>query len=259
MTLRLRANSWFNCWRFWLLRFTQRVSSSQRLPFTTSRMGPPLRKNSARRTSSTASLACCLDAFSPTFRQLRSEKLIERFLLAVLPEPQRLAGLQVADHGDELRVLAKVDLIHTHLFQRLLAPRGTPSLEIPQVDRSHRAGGHAELPGHLAYRGAFARQPHRVFKALAKRRFTRQLRDPLDLDPTLRTAHPVHFDDYRRSIFAPRQVAYFPFVIIMSVGKLSSASRTDKFAVAAFPPHPQPQRLGGLIDLVPKDSVARPT
>jgi hypothetical protein len=47
--------------------------------------------------------------------QLRSKKLIERFLLAILPEPQRLARLQVADHGDELHLLAEVNLIHTHL------------------------------------------------------------------------------------------------------------------------------------------------
>src|ERR1700719_723710 len=44
---------------FWLSRFIQRVSSSQRLPFTTPRRRPPLRKNSARRTSSMALLACC--------------------------------------------------------------------------------------------------------------------------------------------------------------------------------------------------------
>src|SRR5271167_4622023 len=35
------------------------VSSSQRLPFTTPRIRPPLRENSALRTSSMALLACC--------------------------------------------------------------------------------------------------------------------------------------------------------------------------------------------------------
>jgi len=38
-----------------------------------------------------------LDALPLGFTQLRSKKLIERFLLAILPEPQRFAGLQVAD------------------------------------------------------------------------------------------------------------------------------------------------------------------
>jgi hypothetical protein len=36
------------------------LSSSQRLPLTSPRSRPPLRKNSARRTSSTALLACCI-------------------------------------------------------------------------------------------------------------------------------------------------------------------------------------------------------
>jgi hypothetical protein len=56
-----------------------------------------------------------LDALPLAFLQLRSKKLIERFLLAILPEPQRFARLQVADHGDELHLLAEVNLIHTHL------------------------------------------------------------------------------------------------------------------------------------------------
>src|SRR5487761_838535 len=124
------ANSWFNCWRFWLSRFIQRVSSSQRLPFTTPRMRPPLRKNVELVIHDPAIPsplfdavgkrpphihASRFDALPLTFRQLRSEKLIERFLLAILSEPQGLAGLQVANHGDEFHLLAEVDLIHTHL------------------------------------------------------------------------------------------------------------------------------------------------
>jgi hypothetical protein len=44
------------------------------------------------------------------------EKLIERFLLAILPKPQGFAGIQVTDHGDELHLLAEVNLIHTRLY-----------------------------------------------------------------------------------------------------------------------------------------------
>src|SRR5271155_2596303 len=44
----------------------------------------------------------------------------------------------------------------------------------------------------------------------------------------------------------------------MGVAKLPSASRTDQFAVAPFSSYPQPQCHGGLIDFVPKDSVAWP-
>jgi hypothetical protein len=56
------------------------------------------------------------DALPLGFTPLRSKKLIERFLLAILPEPHRFAGLPVADHGDELPLLAEVDLVHTHLL-----------------------------------------------------------------------------------------------------------------------------------------------
>jgi len=42
----------------------------------------------------------------------QSEKLIERFLLAILSVPQGLAGLHVADHGNEFLLLAELDLIH---------------------------------------------------------------------------------------------------------------------------------------------------
>jgi hypothetical protein len=57
-----------------------------------------------------------LDAHPLIFLKLGAKKLIERFLFAVLPEPQRLAGLQVADHGDEFQLLAKIDFIHPQLF-----------------------------------------------------------------------------------------------------------------------------------------------
>src|SRR6266550_7032000 len=70
--------------------------------------------------------------------------------LRSFPKPQGLAHLQVADHSDEFHLLAEVDLIHAQLFQPLLAPRGTPALQIPQVNRSHRAGNQSKLPGHLS-------------------------------------------------------------------------------------------------------------
>ena len=53
------THSRLSCCCLSVVRFTQRVSSNQRLPFTTARVAPPWRKNSARRTSSTARLACC--------------------------------------------------------------------------------------------------------------------------------------------------------------------------------------------------------
>ena len=56
------------------------------------------------------------DALPLAFCQLRSEKLIERFLLAILPEPQGLATVaKLLTTVIEFHLLAKVNLIHTQL------------------------------------------------------------------------------------------------------------------------------------------------
>ena len=47
--------------------------------------------------------------------QLRPEKLVQRFLLAVLANPKRLARLQIAHHRQKLLRLSQIDLIHAHL------------------------------------------------------------------------------------------------------------------------------------------------
>jgi hypothetical protein len=98
--------------------------------------------------------------------------------------------------------------------------------------------GQSKLSGHLAYRRAFARQPHGILKIFAEGRFARQLRHLLDSYPTLGTAHPVQLDDHRGLILSPRQVAHFALIRVMCFGKLPSASRTNQFAVPTLPPHP---------------------
>src|ERR1700747_523919 len=45
----------------------------------------------------------------------------------------------------------------------------------------------------------------------------------------------------------------------MRLAKLSSASGTDQLPVTPLAPHPYTQRLGGFINFVPVDSVARPS
>ena len=45
----------------------------------------------------------------------------------------------------------------------------------------------------------------------------------------------------------------------MGFAKLSSAPRTDQLAVSSLAPYPSTQRLGGFIDFVPVDLVARPS
>src|SRR6516225_8943528 len=198
------------------------------------------------------------DALSLPGTELCSEKLIEGCLLAVLSEPQRLAGFQVADHRDELHLLTEVDLVHPHLPQAILAPCGIPPLQIPQVDRSHRAGCQSKMPGNLAHRGTFASLPHSVLKIFAERCFTRQLRHPFHAHPTLWTAHPVQFDDHPGLILPPRQVAHLALVTIVNLRYSSPTSRADQLAIPSLSPHPQPQNLVCLINLMSKYSVTRP-
>src|SRR5437763_13348736 len=81
--------------------------------------------------------------------------LIERvqgLLLALAAEPYRFATVQIADHRDELLLLSQIDFIHAHLRQHWFAPRGRPTLQIAQVDRSHRAWRQVEPERYLSRR-----------------------------------------------------------------------------------------------------------
>src|SRR5215469_14605436 len=198
------------------------------------------------------------DALSLPGTELCSEKLIEGCLLAVMSEPQRLAGFQVADHRDELHLLAEVDLVHPHLRQAILAPCGIPPLQIPQVDGSHRAGCQSKMPSNFAHRGTFASLPHSVLKIFAERCFARQLRHLFHAHPTLWTAHPVQFDDHPGLILPPRQVAHLALVTIVNLRYSSPTSRADQLAISSLSPNPQPQNLVCLINLMSKYSVTRP-
>lgn len=95
-------------------------------------------------------------------------KLVQPLLLAPLAEPHRFASLQIADYGEKLLLLPQMDLIDAHQPQsRLLATPG-PALQIPQIDRSNRAGGQAKLSPHSPYRSTFAGLAHRASKRLLK-------------------------------------------------------------------------------------------
>jgi hypothetical protein len=80
-----------------------------------------------------------------------------------------------------------MDLVHPHLSQRHLLPVSGPSLQIPQVDRSHRAGRQPVLPPHLPRRRALTGLAHQILEAFAERRLTPQLLDFSALIP-----HPGH-------------------------------------------------------------------
>src|ERR1035441_1928159 len=53
--------------------------------------------------------------------QFGPEEFIQRLLLAFPAKPERLAGCQIAHHGQELVLLALVDLIHPDLPQHRFA------------------------------------------------------------------------------------------------------------------------------------------
>lgn len=67
------------------------------------------------------------------------KELVQALFLPLPPEPQRLAGFQVAHHAEKLLFLPQIDLIHAHLAQPRLPTRRAPALQIAQIDRPDRA------------------------------------------------------------------------------------------------------------------------
>src|SRR5580658_3018464 len=191
--------------------------------------------------------------------QLLLEELIQRFLLPFPPEPQRLSCFQIAYHRENLLFLPQIDFIHPHLPQRWLPSSLCPALQIAQIDGSDRAAGQSKLSRHTSPRRTLARQPHRLFEALAERRLTRQLRYFLRLDAALRTAHPIELDYHRRPVLRPRQVAYLALVNFCHLADSPTTARTLQFAVPAFTTHPQSQPLGFFLDLAAIHPVPRPS
>src|ERR1017187_2772780 len=61
--------------------------------------------------------------------QLLLEELVQRFFLPFPPEPQRLSGLQVAHHGEELLFLPQINLVNAHLPQGRPTSRLRPALQ----------------------------------------------------------------------------------------------------------------------------------
>src|ERR1035441_4836547 len=114
------------------------------------------------------------NAFPLPADQLGAEILIQRLLLPLFAKPQRLAGFQIAHHGQELVFLAPIDLIDTHLPQRRLPPLGIPSLQVPQIDGSDRALRQPHSSRYLARRRTLTRLADGVLKTLAEGRLARQ-------------------------------------------------------------------------------------
>src|SRR5471030_265370 len=99
--------------------------------------------------------------------QLAAKEIVQRLLLPLLAEPQRLARLQIAHHRQKLILLTLIDLIDAHLPQRWLPPSGFPSLKVPQIDRPYRALCQPHASGYLPRRRTLARLSHRILESLA--------------------------------------------------------------------------------------------
>src|SRR5260370_560312 len=117
----------------------------------------------------------------------------------------------------------------------------------------------SESPGHLPRRCAFARLPHHLFESIAEGSLARQLFYSLGLDPTVRTPNPIQLDRHGRPEFEACQIPYFSLVDFMDLAHPLSASGTDQPPVPGFPPHPQLQCLGLLVNLVLVHPIPRPS
>ncbi len=69
----------------------------------------------------------------------------------------------------------------------------------------------------------------------------------------------AHLDDHRCAELHARQIAHFPLTYIVRVLQLAAAARANQLPISALAPYPQFERLGPLIDLMPVDSIARPS
>ena len=191
--------------------------------------------------------------------QLATKELIQRLFLPLGAEPQRFPRLQIAHYRQELLFLPQIDFIHAHLPQHRLCPALAPPLQISQIDGPHRAGRQTPLPRHLSPRRAFAGSSHGLFESLAERRFARQLLHLLGLHPTLRAAHPVQLDHYRRLVCEARQVPHFPLVAFVDCRHPLAATTAHQPPIPALPPHPQFQRLPLFVDLALVYPIPRPS
>ena len=172
------------------------------------------------------------------------EEGVQRFLLPLRSEPQRLPCFQIAHHRQELLLLPQMDLIHTHLSQcRLLREAAQRSRyrnqwPSPCFRRSRTVW-------HLTRRRALARLPDGVLEAFAERRLARQLLNLLDLRAAVRAPNPVQLDHYGRPELKHRKVPNFTLADLVNAVHMPPAPeqialllprlrRTHSFSVFAL-------------------------
>jgi hypothetical protein len=142
--------------------------------------------------------------------------------------------------------------------ERRFPPCRAPALQIAQIDRPHRARRHSELPGYAPAPERFRRPVRRRPRSAGEWCLAGQLRHLFGLDAAVRAAHPVQLDYHGRLELEARQVSHFPLVDLVDLLGAAPAAGTHQLPVAVLPAHPQLQRLGRLIDLMPIHPVARP-
>src|ERR1700761_9826542 len=120
-----------------------------------------------------------------------------------------------------------MDFIYAHPHQRWPASGRRPPLQIAQVDGPHRARRQTEPQRHLPSCGTLTGLPNRILEALAEWRLAGQLRHLLDLDATVRAAHPVNLHHYRRPELHAGEIAHFSFTDIVRLLQLETASGTN--------------------------------
>lgn len=140
----------------------------------------------------------------------RPKGFIPYFFLAGGTKPQRLPGLQIANHGQKLVFLTVIDLVDSHPPQGWCPPLRVPTFQSPKIDCTHRSLGQSHSRD-LARRCTLASRSRRLFKSLAVWRHPRQLRHLLNPESTARALRPIDLHLDRRRIFETRQVPDLPF------------------------------------------------
>ena len=136
-----------------------------------------------------------------------------------------------------------------------------PSLQIPQIDGSHRARRQSQPSRYLARRRALAGLSNGLFEALAIGRLARQLSNLFGPYPATRAPHPIRLHHHCCRVLKARQVAHFPFAnLVNRRGRhMLSTARTNQLQSRLLPPYPQLQLLPMLVNLHAINPVSGPS
>ncbi len=242
------------------------------MPRITARSRPLWRKNSCLRVSSTAAYvlhdvepveddrrlrqvqleaqqvgfphlhAHCTDGAAAARRQVLSEEAIKGFLLALLPSPDRLAGLEVRDHR-ETPPLTPEDLIDSHQPQWTTLAVPAPGRKCPLVDPTDRLRRQTPLPGHPPDRCILAVPRHGLRETPRVGMLAFDEVDPLRRHPATPAVDAVNLQQQPHLPGAPRKIPNPPLPHAVDRPHPDSAPAAR---VGGIPTNlPDPDRQGG--------------